>query len=95
MGLHSALAIKRQRKRRDEQRRARERRYSQQSNESGLGESNSSFVSPRSSVRGRRRHQSSNAPDALVDNKVSLIRDVVVVASRAAGGRGRRRTRHL
>ncbi|XP_034247813.1 uncharacterized protein LOC117649301 [Thrips palmi] len=64
MGLHSALAIKRQRKRRDEQRRARERRYSQQSNESGLGESNSSFVSPRSSVRGRhRRHQSSTAPD--------------------------------
>ncbi|KAE8741234.1 hypothetical protein FOCC_FOCC013220 [Frankliniella occidentalis] len=70
MGLHSALAIKRQRKRRDEQRKARERRYSQQSNESGLGESNSSFVSPRSSVRGRRRHHSSNVPDSMVENKM-------------------------
>lgn len=36
VGLHSALAIKRQRKRRDEQRRAKERRYSSQSGESGL-----------------------------------------------------------
>ncbi|XP_011502542.1 PREDICTED: uncharacterized protein LOC105365943 isoform X2 [Ceratosolen solmsi marchali] len=36
VGLHSALAIKRQRKRRDEQRRAEERRYSSQSGESGL-----------------------------------------------------------
>lgn len=36
VGLHSALAIKRQRKRRDEQKRARERRYSTQSTESGL-----------------------------------------------------------
>ncbi|KAK9509719.1 hypothetical protein O3M35_006974 [Rhynocoris fuscipes] len=37
VGLHSALAIKRQRKRRDEQKRARERRFSSQSTESGLG----------------------------------------------------------
>lgn len=36
VGLHSALAIKRQRKRRDEQRRARDRRYSIQSGESIL-----------------------------------------------------------
>lgn len=43
VGLHSALAIKRQRKRRDEQRRARERRYSAQSGESGL-------TSPRAST---------------------------------------------
>lgn len=43
VGLHSALAIKRQRKRRDEQRRARERRYSVQSGESGL-------TSPRAST---------------------------------------------
>lgn len=70
MGLHSALAIKRQRKRRDEQRRAKERRFSQQSNESGLGESNSSFVSPRSSVRGRRRRHPTTAPDALGESKM-------------------------
>lgn len=43
MGLHSALAIKRQRKRRDEQKRARERRFSSQSTESG-------FTSPRNSI---------------------------------------------
>ncbi|XP_017791039.1 PREDICTED: uncharacterized protein LOC108573163 [Habropoda laboriosa] len=43
VGLHSALAIKRQRKRRDEQRRACERRYSAQSGESGL-------TSPRAST---------------------------------------------
>ncbi|XP_044004284.1 uncharacterized protein LOC122849585 [Aphidius gifuensis] len=43
VGLHSALAIKRQRKRRDEQRRARERRFSAQSGESGL-------TSPRAST---------------------------------------------
>ncbi|KYN35739.1 hypothetical protein ALC56_09939 [Trachymyrmex septentrionalis] len=43
VGLHSALAIKRQRMRRDEQRRARERRYSAQSGESGL-------TSPRAST---------------------------------------------
>ncbi|XP_053695827.1 uncharacterized protein LOC128743298 [Sabethes cyaneus] len=35
VGIHSALAIKRQRKRRDNQRKARERRYSIQSSESG------------------------------------------------------------
>ncbi|KAG8228771.1 hypothetical protein J437_LFUL007764 [Ladona fulva] len=49
VGLHSALAIKRQRKRRDEQRKAKERRYSTQSVESGLG-SRSSFASPRNSI---------------------------------------------
>ncbi|GFG30215.1 hypothetical protein Cfor_10186 [Coptotermes formosanus] len=57
MGLHSALAIKRQRKRREEQKKARERRFSSQSTESG-------FTSPRNSIgsldiqtRGRgRRH---------------------------------------
>lgn len=50
MGLHSALAIKRQRKRREEQKKARERRYSTQSTESGLGESRSSCASPRNSM---------------------------------------------
>lgn len=49
VGLHSALAIKRQRKRRDEQRRARERRYSAQSGESGL-------TSPRASTGSLDRH---------------------------------------
>ncbi|PSN49751.1 hypothetical protein C0J52_08468 [Blattella germanica] len=43
MGLHSALAIKRQRKRREEQKKARERRFSSQSTESG-------FTSPRNSI---------------------------------------------
>lgn len=46
VGLHSALAIKRQRKRREEMKRARERRYSSQSTESGLGGSRSSCNSP-------------------------------------------------
>lgn len=50
MGLHSALAIKRQRRRREEQRKARERRFSSQSTESGLGESRSSCASPRNSM---------------------------------------------
>lgn len=50
MGLHSALAIKRQRKRREEQRKARDRRFSSQSTESGLGESRSSCGSPRNSI---------------------------------------------
>lgn len=50
VGLHSALAIKRQRKRRDEQKRARDRRFSSQSTESGLGESRSSCASPRNSI---------------------------------------------
>ncbi|KAG8252790.1 uncharacterized protein LOC124354377 [Homalodisca vitripennis] len=50
MGLHSALAIKRQRKRREEQKKARDRRFSSQSTESGLGESRSSCASPRNSI---------------------------------------------
>ncbi|XP_012537472.1 uncharacterized protein LOC105837335 [Monomorium pharaonis] len=49
VGLHSALAIKRQRMRRDEQRRARERRYSAQSGESGL-------TSPRASTGSLNHH---------------------------------------
>lgn len=52
MGLHSALAIKRQRKRRADLKRAKERRYSIQSTESGLGGSHSSFASPRNSLDG-------------------------------------------
>nr|XP_003707188.1 PREDICTED: uncharacterized protein LOC100878831 [Megachile rotundata] len=62
VGLHSALAIKRQRKRRDEQRRARERRYSAQSGESGL-------TSPRASTGSLDhppRHHKSGHPNRLV-----------------------------
>lgn len=72
MGLHSALAIKRQRKRRDEQRRARERRYSAQSGESGL-------TSPRASTGSldhHHRHNNQNshvhraAGEGVLDSKV-------------------------
>ena len=71
VGLHSALAIKRQRKRRDEQRRARERRYSSQSGESG-------FTSPRASTASLDHHfrhqpkaksRNSSTP-GMVDSKV-------------------------
>lgn len=50
VGLHSALAIKRQRKHREELKRARERRYSSQSTESGIGGGASSCGSPGSAV---------------------------------------------
>ncbi|XP_077262235.1 uncharacterized protein LOC143897428 [Temnothorax americanus] len=72
VGLHSALAIKRQRMRRDEQRRARERRYSAQSGESGL-------TSPRAStgsLNHHGRHHKSAHPggrasgQAMLDTKV-------------------------
>lgn len=72
VGLHSALAIKRQRKRRDEQRRARERRYSVQSGESGL-------TSPRASTGSLdhhgRHHKGSHgttrsAGQGMLDTKV-------------------------
>ncbi|XP_074116291.1 uncharacterized protein LOC141538598 [Cotesia typhae] len=70
VGLHSALAIKRQRNRRDEQRRARERRYSAQSGESGL-------TSPRASTGSLDRHhrhrhviQQHHAGQGMVDSKV-------------------------
>lgn len=58
MGLHSALAIKRQRKRREEQKKARDRRFSSQSTESGLGESRSSCASPRNSIGSLEHHRS-------------------------------------
>ncbi|XP_034939892.1 uncharacterized protein [Chelonus insularis] len=70
VGLHSALAIKRQRKRRDEQRRARERRYSTQSGESGL-------TSPRASTGSLDRHRHPHkaqphhaAGQGMLDSKV-------------------------
>ncbi|XP_055916797.1 uncharacterized protein LOC129949390 isoform X1 [Eupeodes corollae] len=51
VGIHSALAIKRQRKRRDEQKRARGRRYSTQSSDSG-----DTLHSPNGSVKRRHNH---------------------------------------
>ncbi|XP_058807095.1 uncharacterized protein LOC131673252 isoform X1 [Phymastichus coffea] len=68
VGLHSALAIKRQRKRRDEQRRAKERRYSSQSGESGL-------TSPRLSTASldQRRHHKTHTErsnQGVLDTKV-------------------------
>ncbi|XP_023287884.1 uncharacterized protein LOC105702599 [Orussus abietinus] len=71
VGLHSALAIKRQRKRRDEQRRARERRFSTQSGESGL-------TSPRASTGSLDNHHrhphgahpNRSAGHGMLDSKV-------------------------
>lgn len=71
VGLHSALAIKRQRKRRDEQRRARERRFSAQSGESGL-------TSPRASTGSldhhsrhhKAGHPNRSAGQGMLDTKV-------------------------
>lgn len=65
MGIHSALAIKRQRKRRDEQKRARERRYSVQSSESG------DTHSPQGSTRRKHRHH--YGKHGINDTKVSTI----------------------
>ncbi|XP_061400768.1 uncharacterized protein LOC133336488 [Musca vetustissima] len=67
VGIHSAMAIKRQRRRRDEQKRARERRYSTQSSESG-----ETFHSPSGSVR-RKYHHTHNAAKAgpgMIDSQV-------------------------
>jgi hypothetical protein len=87
VGLHSALAIKRQRKRRDEQKRAKERRYSTQSTESGIGESRSSCASPRNSIAslerrrggrlGYRRPKRTNQTSKVVSNMGMLHIGVV------------------
>lgn len=75
VGLHSALAIKRQRKRREEMKKARERRFSSQSTESGLGGSRSSCNSPGSfggstdHLRSFRRKHKAVGP-GLTDTKV-------------------------
>lgn len=63
MGIHSALAIKRQRKRRDDQKRAQNRRYSIQSTESG------ETHSPHGSTRRKHRKYGHNSN---VDSKVRL-----------------------
>lgn len=64
MGIHSALAIKRQRKRRDDQKRSRERRYSVQSTESG------ETHSPHGSTR--RKHRNKYGQHNNVDSKVRM-----------------------
>ncbi|XP_030386767.1 uncharacterized protein LOC115633452 [Scaptodrosophila lebanonensis] len=67
VGIHSAMAIKRQRKRRDEQKRAKERRYSTQSSESG-----ETFHSPSGSVRRKYHHSqhSSKPGPGMLDSQV-------------------------
>ncbi|XP_043948581.1 uncharacterized protein LOC108023841 isoform X1 [Drosophila biarmipes] len=67
VGIHSAMAIKRQRKRRDEQKRARERRYSTQSSESG-----ETFHSPSGSVRRKYHHphQATKPGTRMLDSQV-------------------------
>ncbi|XP_059477149.1 uncharacterized protein LOC132197699 [Neocloeon triangulifer] len=68
VGLHSALAIKRQRKRREEQKRARERRFSSHSVDSH----GHSALSPRNSIvslDGAVRHRNRKHP-TMLDTKV-------------------------
>ncbi|CAH2106029.1 unnamed protein product [Euphydryas editha] len=68
VGLHSALAIRRERKRRAEQQRARERRYSVQSTESGV-------TSPHCSTGSleRRRYKKSGTADNEVVSSVGML----------------------
>ncbi|XP_047529293.1 uncharacterized protein LOC125065617 isoform X1 [Vanessa atalanta] len=68
VGLHSALAIRRERKRRAEQQRARERRYSVQSTESGV-------TSPHCSTGSleRRRYKTSRATENEVVSSVGML----------------------
>ncbi|KAG5675153.1 hypothetical protein PVAND_005079 [Polypedilum vanderplanki] len=73
VGIHSALAIKRQRKRRDEQKRARERRYSIQSSESG------DTHSPHGSTRRKYRHHGQHAiNDTQVVTSIGMLHIGVV-----------------
>lgn len=67
VGIHSAMAIKRQRKRRDDQRKAKERRYSIQSSESG-----DTQHSPHGSTRRKNRHPTTHsAGNGMLDTKVN------------------------
>lgn len=68
MGIHSALAVKRQRKRRDEAKKHRERRYSIQSSESG-----DTLHSPRSSIRKKYRQHHQSQQGAFSETKVSVF----------------------
>lgn len=68
IGIHSALAVKRQRKRRDDKKKVRERRYSIQSSESG-----DTLHSPHGSTR-RKHHphgpQGPHETNKMLDTKV-------------------------
>lgn len=79
VGIHSALAIKRQRKRRDEQKRARERRYSIQSSESG------DTHSPHGSTRRKQRHH--YGQHGINDTKVGSFSFLVPFSRRAQKGK--------
>lgn len=79
MGLHSALAIKRQRKRRDEQKKARERRYSTHSADSHHPHG----MSPRHSIvsldaAGRQRQRKQGIMDTKVVSSVGMLHIGVV-----------------
>lgn len=65
VGIQGALAIKRQRKRRDEQKRAKERRYSIQSSESG-----DTLHSPHGSTRRKHRYGHHDNEPSMLDTKV-------------------------
>jgi hypothetical protein len=75
MGLHSALAIKRQRKRRDEQKKARERRYSTHSTES-----HAHGFSPRHSIVSldKQRQRKQGMMDTKVVSSVGMLHIGVV-----------------
>lgn len=78
VGLHSALAIKRQRKRRDEQQRAKERRYSSQSGESGLTSPRISTTSLDQNVRRHYRNYSHEIRRS-VDSQISGVLHIGIV----------------
>uniref|UniRef100_A0A182F0X4 Uncharacterized protein n=1 Tax=Anopheles albimanus TaxID=7167 RepID=A0A182F0X4_ANOAL len=88
VGIHSALAIKRQRKRRDNQRKARERRYSIQSSESG------DTHSPHGSTRRKFHPQKVHITDNNnLDTKVSppggeVLENLSIFSNRLAGKPG-------
>ncbi|KAJ8897460.1 hypothetical protein PR048_002806 [Dryococelus australis] len=72
-GIHSALAIKRQRKRRDEQRRARERRFSSQSTDSGFTASPRNSMGSLDNVSGGRRKRGPGDRKPSGDNVGSKV----------------------
>lgn len=76
VGLHSALAIRRERRRRAEQQRARERRYSLQSSESGLTSPHCSS----GSLERRRRHRTVHTDQEVVSSVGMLHLGVVFLA---------------
>lgn len=70
VGLQSALAIRRQRKRREEQKRAKERRYSLQSTDSGLTSPHGSHCSGLDRTGSRRSHVRKRGQETMLDTKV-------------------------